>query len=372
LVYDVAVECIEKDKPYARAVEALNAKYPDLTPAKVLAICKAARDAGWVRVAVLAPSDAQDNRALEAELRDRFGLLGCIVTPGRAEMLAQPLDCNIREVIMEEITRAAAAELDRRLGEIEEPCLAVNFGVVARRIQGHLRPDRGIKNREGERQHGLVVAAQGVRTLRADRFDANNIVRDIARAYAYDHICLPIPAYVGESGDAVRQIPLVNEAFKALDGANIVIGSLGALHQQARKETRRPETWMQRGSVQRDISLPEHLKRIRDEGGFANIGGWWFNALGSPLAYTERSIAGMTLTRIKRLVASRKPVLLAVGADPTRVPALWVALKHGICNLLVVDEVTAGLLIGRHKFQSQVVAWEPTEVEVLRAAGMID
>jgi DNA-binding transcriptional regulator LsrR (DeoR family) len=328
--------------------------------AKVVAMCEAARRAGLVHIAVK-PSRASESgrlRDLAAQVRERFNLLDCIVVHGRSEMLSAPLADNVREVIMDDVAREAARQLDRRFGELRSPCLAVTYGFVTRKVADYLRPETGL-NREG-----LVLAAQGVRRLEVDRFDANNIVRDIARQFGCKYACMPIPALVDSKDmQVVRHLPLVEAILTALEKqTNMVLGSLASLHQT---------DWKPRqDSLQNELFSPgdreRYVKDIARLGGIGNFGGWWFDQEGRPVDDPLRSVVGLGLAKMKELVKARKPVILAVGADLTRIPTLAVSLgaHEPIVNVWIGDEVTARVLLGEHKITAEV-AWTKAEREIL-------
>jgi DNA-binding transcriptional regulator LsrR (DeoR family) len=326
--------------------------------AKVVAMCEAARRAGIVHVAIMPSRTAEAGRLrdLAAQVRERFNLLDCIVVHGRSEMLRSPLPDNVREVIIDEIARQGARQLDRRFGEVKRPVLAVTYGFVTRKVTDYLRPNLGLH------RDGLVLAAQGVRKLEMDRFDANNIVRDIARQFGCKYACMPIPALVdADDMNVISNLPLVKPVLKALDEeANIVLGSLASHHQTDWKPLQ--------DSLQNELFHPSDMEAISGAGGLGNFGGWWFDRLGEPVDYAQRSVVGLGLRRIKALVKQRKPVILAVGADPTRIPTLAVALacREPLGNIWIGDEVTARVLLGEREIECDGIPGRKEEKEILR------
>ncbi|HSV72692.1 MAG TPA: sugar-binding domain-containing protein [Chthonomonadales bacterium] len=325
--------------------------------ARVLAMCEAARRAGIVHVAILPSRSAESGRLrnLASQVRERFGLLDCIVVHGRSEMLGHPLGESVREVIVDVIASEAAVQLDRRFGETKDACLAVTYGFVTRKVADYLRPSAGLLRR------GLVVAAQGFRRIEVDRFDANNIVRDIARQFGSPYACLPIPAMVDVVDvPVVRRMPLVRPVLEALEAkTSLVLGSIASHHQT---------DWTPRkDSLQNDLFTDADMAAIADAGGIGNFGGWWFDHLGQPVEYGDRTVVGLGLRRIKDLVRQRHPVILAVGADPTRIPSLVVALscEEPLGNVWIGDEATARVLLGEHRLRRADIAWRPEEEAVL-------
>jgi len=325
--------------------------------ARVVAMCEAARRAGIVHVAII-PSRAMEGsrlRDLAAQVRERFSLLDCVVVHGRSEMLQAPLPDNVREVILDDIAREAAIQLDRRMGEARSPCLAVTYGFVTRKVAEYLRPHAGLNRR------GLVLAAQGARRLEMDRFDANNIVRDVARQFGCKYACMPIPAMVDAKDlEVVANLPLVRQVLQALESqTNLVLASLASHHQT---------DWQPRhDSLQNDLLTEEDMAGITAAGGIGNVGGWWFDRDGEPVDYAKRLVVGLGLERMKRLVEERRPVILAVGADPTRVPSLAIALsaRRPIANVWIGDEVTARILLGERRLECSHIRWRQEEEQIL-------
>ncbi len=329
--------------------------------AKVMAMCEAARRAGLVHISIMPSRESEGSRLrdLAAQVRERFNLLDVVVVHGRSEMLTAPLPDNVREVIMDSIARETAVQVDRRFGEAKDPCLAVTYGFVTRKVADYLRPHLGLNKK------GLVLAAQGVRRLEVDRFDANNIVRDIARQFGCQYACMAIPALVDAADvPVVSNLPLVRQILSALrTQTNIVVGSLASHHQT---------DWQPRhDSLQNDLITAADMEAIAAAGGVGNFGGWWFDGAGQTLEHGARTVVGLGLDRIKQLVKERKPVILAVGADPARIPSLAIALTCGepMGNVWIGDEVTARVLLGERKLDSLDIHWRPEEREALERLG---
>jgi hypothetical protein len=57
-----------------------------------------------------------------------------------------------------------------------------------------------------------------------------------------------------------------------------------------------------------------------------------------------------------------------VGADPTRIPTLAVALscKEPLGNIWIGDEVTARVLLGEREIECKGIQWRKEEQEILR------
>jgi DNA-binding transcriptional regulator LsrR (DeoR family) len=173
---------------------------------------------------------------------------------------------------------------------------------------------------------------------------------------------MPIPAVVDAADmEVVRNLPLVKSILEALETkTNLVLGSLASHHQT---------DWAPRhDSLQNELITELDMKAIAEAGGIGNFGGWWFNAGGEPIEYNARSVVGLGLPRIKQLVKERKPVILAVGADPTRIPSLAIALRsrEPLGNVWIGDEMTARVLLGEHRLSRPDITWRQEEQEILQ------
>jgi DNA-binding transcriptional regulator LsrR (DeoR family) len=326
--------------------------------AKAAAMCEAVFTADFVHISI-APSRRTDPgtlRDLEASVRERYELKDCRIVHGRGEMTKQFLFASAREAILDEIVSVTTGQVERHfLNRPDAPFLAVSYGFVTRKVADALRPSN-------IREDGMILSAQGVRHKMVDRFDATNICRDFARKFGCRYSCLSIPALVDNDHiNTVRNLKLVREIIADLDTrTNMVLGSLASLHQK--------------DSLQNELLSEEDLAYVESKGAIGNFGGWMFDANGDPVEYENSSVVGLGLARMRELVKQGKPVILAVGADPSRVPALAVALdpsKKPIANVWIGDEVSARVLLGQQRldvdsFRAQGLEFSPSELKVLR------
>lgn len=365
-LYEVA----EKHYVQRMTHEAISEESGIRPRAKVVAMCEAARAAGMVYTTVI-PSATNVNidelTTLASRLREKFGLLHCVLVHGKREMLSEEIEPGLREAIVDNIARRAASEIERRFHDTERPALAVSFGYMTRKIANHLRPE-GVAPRKGE-----VIAAQGVRSIRMDRFDANDIVRGIARQFGCEYMCMPAPALVNKE-DAVllNRIPMIKVVLDKLDQkANIVLASLGS-----RMEID-PSAATEYDSHSGKMFSDSEREAIANKGGVGNIGGIWFDKHGNEIDCVGRKLIGLRLERMKKLVEDGKPVILATGADVRRIPALYVALRTKLCNVWIGDQATAMALLGDWKISEHYkirkpsqpdteIIWQDHEREVLQ------
>ena len=183
------------------------------TRQRAAAVCKALE--GLVRVAVLPMGEAEEGRLDEAvneqnrlkELADRvkarFGLKQCVLIRGRRELMQPVLSEEDKTAYwgipperarsrLELLADVAVKVVSERLVEMRKanvkPAIVFTFGVIARRIANNLIYTANIP------REGVVLPAQGVRSLKEDRFDSNIIARDVSRPLGYTYYTLPIPA----------------------------------------------------------------------------------------------------------------------------------------------------------------------------------
>src|SRR5690348_294411 len=77
---------------------------------KLIAMCRAARNAHLVRSIMMPSATVREERLhdLEDQVREHYKLLACRLVTGREEMLENPLDDSIRQVIIDDIARDSA------------------------------------------------------------------------------------------------------------------------------------------------------------------------------------------------------------------------------------------------------------------------
>ena len=92
--------------------------------------------------------------------------------------------------------------------------------------------------------------------------------------------------------------------------------------------------------------------------------------MGEEVPYKGRHVIGLNLEHRRKLVKARMPVILAVGADSRRIPALYTALKYRLCNIWVGDEATARVLLGEWVFTSKEIENWTAERPILDDLGV--
>jgi DNA-binding transcriptional regulator LsrR (DeoR family) len=276
-------------------------------------------------------------------------------------MLTEDLQPSAREVIVDAITREAATCLDFRFGEEEKPRLAVVYGFITRKIADYLQAEDGLRRSKDAR----VVSAHGVRSVEIDRFDANTIAHDIGRRFGCEYACLPLPFLIPKMQEtAIRELPFVDSVLKILEqDINMALLGLASRHQQEDNALHRQEH--QPKSLQNELKLTDEDKRAV-AGAAATIGGQWFDYEGNAVDYAESVIPGLKLDKLKKLVNVRCSVLLACGADCTRLPGLAIALKHKMCSIWIGCEASAIALLGDQEVARGDIDWSEQEKSILK------
>jgi DNA-binding transcriptional regulator LsrR (DeoR family) len=322
--------------------------------ARVNAMCQAAEAAGMVHRVVLPPPGVDERIQshqltlddLSRRVRERFNLRDCRLVNDRRDMLESLTvrDAGLGEVIVSLMAKKAAQAVIDYFQEIENPGLAVTYGYMTRKVADALPP---LTRPTGK---GYVVAMQGVRSLEFDRFDANDIVRDIARHFGCEYACMPVPAFVNTDKEdlaAIDRLDLVREIRERLDHANMALLAVGTLHQRRNAAGAKNLLW----------PTEQEIEEIKKLGGVGNIGGLWFDAQGEPVTFPPgKQVFGLQLEDIRRRARSKDPVILVGGVEPARLPALAVALNPAspLCNVWIGDEASAKALLGLWRLDEAV------------------
>jgi len=251
--------------------------------------------------------------ALESALRDRFGLVRCRVMPWLG---------TERDPVLT-ISAAAAAEMERVLRERDPLVVAVGTG----------RAMRGMVEALGTieaPQHRLVslignIAPDGS----ASYFD---VIMRLGEKVRAPHYPMPVPVVSATAQE--------NAAFQSL-------GPVSKVRELARAAD---VSFVGVGQMSDDAPLfadgflsAEELHEVQREGAVGEVAGWIFNSEGRylDLALNQR-LGGVRVDT----TSPERPVI-GVAAGPSKVLAMKAALKSGILNGIVTDELTArGILAG--------------------------
>jgi len=306
----------------------------------------------FVQTAILPLAEEEDDERerLQTEMETKYSLSRCLLVSGSPSMLTNSLDQPLREHIVDQITNVAAKTVFQLFERDSDPRLAVTFGLVGRKIADYVSMQQGVhRNREPA---GYVLAAQGVRKGTLDRFDANDIARSLARHLGCYYACMPIPAMVkAEHVEIVKEMRLVREMIDHLAKANLLATSLTGIHNHHHsKPDIPPERFA--FAMSDDLEEPGDAQYFRTAGAVGNIGGWWFDIEADSVPYPRREMIGLGTHAIQDIARSGH-VVLAVGADPLRIPAIAVALggKQKLADIWIGDTETARVLLGHRELR---------------------
>jgi DNA-binding transcriptional regulator LsrR (DeoR family) len=357
-----------------------------LTSSQVGSMVRGGWRDGYVHVAVMPTSTAHNERLdrMAERLRAKYNLMDCVVVHGRKEFFYKNsfqssgsgkfTGRNVKEMVQESIVDDIAKQvsilfdkwLRNKFPKNPDPeksaIIGIHYGSFNRKVESYLRPSSEYL-RDLSMKDAYFVAAQGARWGASDRYDASTLARDFARAYGCRHSAVPVPAFIGDKTikETLSQIPLINEALDYMKKINMAVSSIGGMH------------WKESSVQDAMYKSPQgdEFKKLVMINAIGNIGEAWFDSNGKQLECSEDMIFGMTIKKMQDIVGMGNPVIVGVGADVSRIPALYVSLKSRIVNILVTDEATAGVLLGELKMPERPWApdisttWTDTEKQVI-------
>lgn len=265
-----------------------------------------ARNTGIVEIRVNHP--LRRSPELEATLCDRFGLR-------EARVL-------VRHISSYSETLARLGRLAARLVEQhirEETVLGISWGTAVYEVVNALRPRHA--------PHIRVVQLIGALDTEDPRIDGPELARWLARLFGGRYQTLSAPLIVDT--EAVRNALLrdsrmrnVLEQARDVDLAIVGIG------------TTNPEM---SSLVRAGYMTAEEISEVAATGAVGDVCGIHFDVQGHVLdiPITQRIVG------IQAYVLRRIPFVLGVAAGDTKVPAILGAVRAGLVNVLVTDDITA-------------------------------
>ncbi|NEX48020.1 sugar-binding transcriptional regulator [Pseudotabrizicola algicola] len=242
---------------------------------------------------------------LESALRDRFGLGRCRVSPslGGADPVLS-------------IAPAAAAELERVLRQPDPLTIALGTGRAMRGMVDAITPLEAP-------QHRLVslignIAPDGS----ASFFDVIMRVSDKVRAPHYPML-VPVISPTSAERDAFHALAPVRRVADLARAADVVFVGVGQMSDDA--------PLLADGFVTR-----EELDQMRAAGAVGEVAGWVFDSAGQYL-----DVGTNTRTGGVRVAQNPDRPAVGIAAGASKAPAIAAALKSGIINGLITDELTA-------------------------------
>ena len=289
--------------------EALAARF-GLSRPKVQRLLDRARAVGVVDIRVSTPPWLHVD--LERAIRGHFGLADVIVAPERPDPQAQ----------REEVARAAAAYLERRLDD----------GVVV--AVSHGRDTAEVPRYVGTRRHidATFVSAMGGSPHGEAPTNPNEIVRRLADRCGGRALGLYAPAYVESErmrDDLLRQAA-VAETLRAASGASIALLGIGGTDDAC--------TMVRSGCFS-----VEEIRRLRGAGAVGDLMGNYVDVYGHHLESPETArLVGLGLDELRGI-----ETVMVVVSEAEKPLAILGALNTGIVDVLVVDAPNARFLAGQ-------------------------
>lgn len=282
--------------------------------ATVSRLLKHARDTGLVRIQV-ATRSAGESR-LGRRLRDGFGVRATVV----------PISAGLSELMrLEQVCRVAAEILDSLL----EPgfVLGVAWGSTITELSRHLRP-RQVPD-------SVVVQLNGAgNASRSGIPYAGAILNAVAEASGSRVVHFPVPAFFDypQTRQAMWRERSIRGVLEVQQRADLAVFGVGALHGEVPSHVYSSGYLDDRdhGAIVAERVVGDVCTvLLREDGSWADVS-------------LNRRATGPTPEQLASI-----PRRLCVASGLHRVPALLGALRAGAITDLVIDEITAGLLLER-------------------------
>jgi DNA-binding transcriptional regulator LsrR (DeoR family) len=289
--------------------EALARRF-GLSRPKVQRLLDRARAVGIVDVRISPPPWLHVD--LEREIRERYGLVEAIVAPARDDPRAQ----------REEVARAAARYLERRLGD--GAVVAVSHGRDTGEVPRFFNP-RG-------RIDATFVSAMGGSPLADSPTNPNEIVRRLADRCGGRAKGLYAPAYVESERmrDELLRQEAVAETLRAAAASSVALVGIGGTDDGC--------TMVRSGCFS-----VEEIRRLREAGAVGDVLGNYVDVDGGRLESPETGrLVGLGLAELHEI-----ETVVVVVSEAEKPLSILGVLRTGVVDVLVVDEGNARFLAER-------------------------
>ncbi len=270
-------------------------------------ILKQARDEGIVKIVVIPPSGTYAN--LERKIEQKFQIEEAIIA--NVDAVDSP------QVIAHELGGAAANYLQRVLGP--EEVVGVSWGYTIRGMVSALEP--------GDYPKVQVVQMTGGIGKPESEAHATELCRKMANLLSCKLALLPAPGvvYNQQTRDAYLTDEYVQTAMKLLPCITLAfvgIGSLNSYTIATRDET---------------ILTQADIDQVKKKGAVGDIALRFFDKEGR-LVHSEldERVIGIDLDNLKKI-----PRLVGVAGGSNKAEAIHAALRGGLIDVLITDQVTA-------------------------------
>jgi len=285
-----------------------------VSQAKVSRMLGAARERGLVRITV--PEYEPRDAALERDLCVRFKLKGAVIV---RQVAGQSVD-DMRHTLGYFAGPIVAGWLPA------DGTIAIAGGRTLRCLADSMRRPEGA--------HGLTIAqAMGNVDATPGAYDASEIGRTLAQRWGAAYLSLNTPAFLPEASMCRKLFTLkeIKEVFQRLTTADAAMVGVGNLENSV--------------FIERSVLMPRDINRLRKAGAVGEILGRFYDAAGQecPTPFRDR-VVSLPLERLRRI-----PLVVAVVAGGDRTAAIRGALRGGLVNALVADNMAAQALLAAAK-----------------------
>ncbi|KKB13107.1 RNA polymerase sigma70 [Devosia geojensis] len=255
-----------------------------------------------------------DCMALEAQLREAFGLEDAVVAPTPADP----------EQLHSVLGRVAAGYLGRTINKVKPRSLGVGWGATLKETVHFMAP-----------MHvpGLEVHSMMGGLTQGSEINTFEIVRGFAQVLGArcSYLVAPIYAESAESRDAIISQTVFRRTFAAISEVDIAFLSVGDVSDR---------------SLQVRYGLPEGVKAadLKRAGAVGDIIGRYLDANGEPVAHDiNAQVLAPELDQFRRI-----PCRIVASGGAHKREIVKAVVKSGLATALVTDEETARtMLAGR-------------------------
>jgi len=267
-----------------------------------------AKEEGLVTVTVNVPQDYESR--LEAEVRERFGLLKAIIVP------LSNSNNTINRIGVE-----AAKYLNRIIKDDDIICTC--WGSTLYEFSLNLISRTDVKNIT------IVQGSGGISQISKNIF-ASEIPKNLAEAYGGIPYILPVPAIVDkkETKDLLLEERSISQIMDLSEKANIAIFTMGYFSTEC-------------ALARAGYMNKREVKELEKKGAVGDVFTHIIKVDGTPcdMELDDRTVA-LGLDELKK-----KEYRIGIASGAVRVKCIYGALISGACNVLVTDELTATKLM---------------------------
>ncbi len=299
LLVTAATMYYEHDASQQQIAERLGVSRPTVSR-----LLSRARDEGIVRIEIVPPGI---DPALAPRLRERLGLRGVHVAPGRADE-AEP------GPVLAEPFGVALDDAGLASGDV----ILVSWGRAVHSLSLHVR-----------RSYPGVIVAPAMGGNASDRpwFQPNEIVRTLARSLGAQPRFFHAPALVSASVyAALFSDAELRRSAELWDTAKVAVVGVGA--------------WPKPDATYAATGFPVEDPALQSAAG--DVAGWSFTIDGQLVPYSDdRKLLGASPDQLRRI-----PHVICLAGSATKARAAIGAARAGLISVLVTDATTARAIDG--------------------------